>query len=242
MNSTWYVALAGCVAGMAGTGLGGIMALWGKKTQKDSLLLGGTAGMMLAVALLHMLPGAAGDSGWGPALRWAFTGAALVAILSPLLLIWQRKKEGSSYRSTGILMAAGVALHNLPEGLALGAGLHHPVFGVTLALMIMVHDIPEGLAMALPLRWAGVKPGRIVLTAFLAGLPTAIGAVAGALIGAVSPRLLSGMVALGAGAMLWLTWGELIPQAWKKEKGWAALGAAVGFGIGAGALLLMQGI
>ena len=140
--------------------------------------------------------------------------------------------------ATGMLLFLGIAIHNFPEGLAMGAGLEQPEFGLEMALLIVLHDVPEGLAMSIPLKMAGVPGGRVILLATAAGLPTSIGAVVGVLLGSVSEALLSGVVAFGAGAMLYLTLRELIPEAWAAENrrdavlalaGGAALGAAVIF-------------
>ena len=106
----------------------------------------------------------------------------------------------------------GIAVHNFPEGLAVGAGLTEPErFGWKLALLIMLHDVPEGLAMAVPLRLSGMRGGCIVLLAAASGLPTALGAAVGTLV-SVSPVFVGGALAFAGGAMLYLTLAELIPE------------------------------
>jgi ZIP family zinc transporter len=55
-------------------------------------------------------------------------------------------------------LAIGISLHNLPEGISVGAGyMHNPQFGLFIAMAIMLHNIPEGLATALPLSKGGAK-------------------------------------------------------------------------------------
>ena len=57
---------------------------------------------------------------------------------------------------TGILIAFGITIHNIPEGIAVGAGfMHAPRFGFFIALAILLHNIPEGIATALPYAAAG---------------------------------------------------------------------------------------
>jgi ZIP family zinc transporter len=82
------------------------------------------------------------------------------------------------------LIGIGIALHNFPEGLAIGVGFtSFQNFGVGLSLIIALHDIPEGIAMATPMRMGGINPIKIVLAALLAGVPTGIGALMGYLTG-----------------------------------------------------------
>ncbi len=57
---------------------------------------------------------------------------------------------------TGLLVAIGIAIHNTPEGIAVGAGYAHtPQFGIFIAIAIALHNIPEGIATALPLYQSG---------------------------------------------------------------------------------------
>ena len=58
---------------------------------------------------------------------------------------------------TGVLLTLGITIHNLPEGIAVGAGyMHTPTFGFYIAMAILLHNIPEGIATALPLCTSGV--------------------------------------------------------------------------------------
>ncbi|HEX2978937.1 MAG TPA: LysM peptidoglycan-binding domain-containing protein [Anaerolineaceae bacterium] len=83
---------------------------------------------------------------------------------------------------TGILLAIGVTIHNIPEGIAVGAGyMHNPDFGLFIACAILLHNIPEGIATALPLCRSGMCRWDSFRAAFLSGLAEPIGAVIAAL-------------------------------------------------------------
>lgn len=70
--------------------------------------------------------------------------------------------------NTGFLLAIGITLHNLPEGIAIGAGyLHNPKFGLFITVAILLHNIPEGIATALPLSKGGICRGD----AFMSSVP-----------------------------------------------------------------------
>ena len=63
----------------------------------------------------------------------------------------ERKASDARRLKTGLLVAIGISIHNVPEGMAVGAGyVHLPEFGVFIALAIALHNIPEGIATALP--------------------------------------------------------------------------------------------
>jgi ZIP family zinc transporter len=115
---------------------------------------------------------------------------------------------------TGLLLAIGITIHNLPEGIAVGAGyMHTPQFGFFIALAILLHNIPEGMATALPLCSSGVCRWDSFRAAFLSGLVEPIGAVAAALFLKSFGGLVPGALAFAGGVMMFITLDELIPTA-----------------------------
>ena len=199
----------GCVAGTIGTGLGGVISCFFKPSDDRLLakLMGFSAGIMLAVVIFSMIPESLEMTGIGVTIVGLAIGAAFIAAAEKLL---EKLQKGSRLKRVGILLFTGIALHNLPEGLAIGAGLNAPAdFGIKLALLIMLHDIPEGLAMAIPKRMEGKNP---ILLTVLAGLPTAFGAGLGMLLGNISVGFIGGSIAFAGGAMLYLTLADLLPE------------------------------
>jgi ZIP family zinc transporter len=116
--------------------------------------------------------------------------------------------------STGLLLAIGITLHNLPEGIAVGAGyLLNPRFGLFIALAILLHNIPEGLATALPLCKGGVCRRDALLVAFLSGLAEPLGALLASVFLVSFQGLLPFALAFAGGVMVFITLDELIPTA-----------------------------
>ena len=106
----------------------------------------------------------------------------------------------------------------------------------TLTLAVTLHNVPEGMAVAAPMVAGGGTRRRAVLTTVLAGLPTVLGAAAGWHLGAMGPLALAASLGFAGGAMLYVVFGELLPQAaalWRSAfPAWAAvLGILTGVGI-----------
>lgn len=133
----------------------------------------------------------------------------------------KNKTRGSYYELfiAGVVMAAAIALHNLPEGMVIGAsyaGQKTTSFsgsGLIIAVVIGLHNIPEGMAVSVPLISGGMKKGRAVLLTAASGAPTILGAVIGYSLGLLSPVWLSLSLSFASGAMLYVVFGELLPEA-----------------------------
>jgi len=120
----------------------------------------------------------------------------------------------------GVVMAAAIALHNLPEGMVIGASFAEggPASlsrgGFLIATVIGLHNIPEGMAVSVPLISGGMPRVRAVLTTALSGAPTVVGALIGYYLGLVGPLALSLSLSFASGAMLYVVVGELLPEAY----------------------------
>lgn len=155
----------------------------------------------------------------------------------------EHKKENSNLFIAGLVMMFAIALHNLPEGMVIGASyakssdLVSELFtgsGFIMAVVIGLHNIPEGMSVSVPLISGGMsKPKSVFLTA-LSGFPTVIGAILGFALGGLGPIPLVLSLGFASGAMLYVILGELLPEAilmWKSKIPALAtiIGIAVGF-------------
>lgn len=114
---------------------------------------------------------------------------------------------------SGILMLIAIALHNVPEGIAIGAGGSHSFrLGALIAFMIAVHNIPEGMAIAAPLLAGGIKKTTVIFLTSLAGATTLLGGLIGIIIGIISDLAIALSLSAAGGAMLYIVFGEIIPQ------------------------------
>ena len=143
-------------------------------------------------------------------------------------------KNSNSLLKTGIIVSIGLALHNFPEGLAIGSGFGASLkLGYSLAIAIALHDIPEGISMAVPMKNGGMKISKVIFYVILSGVTTGIGAFFGAIIGNISKQIIAICLAFAAGAMLYIVSGELIPESNKLYSGkLSSLGNILGFILG----------
>ena len=118
----------------------------------------------------------------------------------------------------GIVMASAIALHNVPEGMTIGASYagNGGVMGkaaLALAVLIGLHNIPEGMAVSVPLISGGMGKIKAVLVTASSGIPTVLGALLGYVLGEIGPVGLTLSLGFASGAMLYVVFGEILPQA-----------------------------
>ena len=118
----------------------------------------------------------------------------------------------------GMVMACAIALHNVPEGMTIGASFvsNDGVMGssaLVLAILIGLHNIPEGMAVSVPLISGGMNKVKAVFMTALSGAPTILGALLGYLIGDMGVLGLALSLGFASGAMLYVVFGEILPQA-----------------------------
>ncbi|NLY53095.1 MAG: ZIP family metal transporter [Firmicutes bacterium] len=146
---------------------------------------------------------------------------------------WFRSAQDLNMLRCGLFMAIGIALHNLPEGLAIGAGyISSASLGLTIAISLALHNVPEGMVTAAPLLLGGVNKWLVIGITTAAGLMTPLGTFLGAAVLSVSPEFISSAMALAGGAMIYIVSDELIPQSHEYHSHAANFGLVAGFVLG----------
>lgn len=232
---------ASLLAGLA-TGLGAFPVLFLRRPQASLIapMLGLAGGMMLAASFFSLLMPATGivAASAAPLPLAVLTAGALLAGAALMQAMDRRfphahvdSLDDSEANPRLALVVVAIALHNLPEGLAVGvaaaAGADH---GMTLG--IALQNIPEGWIVASALLALGMPAPRAAAIALATGLVEPLGGLLGviatSLAGAALPLALAG----AAGAMLWVVGHELIPASHKPGRISAGnVGMAGGFAV-----------
>lgn len=224
MESICGVAFLGLFFGMVGTTFGGICGSFLKiKSNKFiSFILELAAGLMTSVICFDLIPNS---------LEYInITGCIIGIIVGIISMIYcnnlvnnkfdNNKDYNSNLLKVGIVIGIGLAIHNFPEGLAIGSGFEaSQELGIALAIAICIHDFPEGLAMALPMKQGGFNNKKVILYTMVSGISTGIGALFGAIIGSISKEMIGISLGYAAGAMLYIVVCEIIPESNELYKG-----------------------
>jgi len=151
LNEILKTTLIGLFFGTFGTTIGGIIGITFKRTSNKflSFVLAFASGLMLAIICFDLIPEAMQIASIVNVLLGIILG--IIAMIVCDILV-QRKfnsnniniKNKNSLLKTGIIVSIGLALHNFPEGLAIGSGFGASItLGYSLAIAICLHDIPE---------------------------------------------------------------------------------------------------
>lgn len=260
MDAFLTVTLMTLIAGVGGTGLGGILGAL-VRTESNrivSLLLSATSGVMISIVCFELMVESleAAQSVFSDGAVFVVCIAVLVGMAVVFLLNWlidkrtegevphtasslhpkthdnidelshidhynQHLKEHAPKRElwvAGVVIACAIALHNIPEGMSIGASYNIDTEGGVsmapiLAVLIGLHNIPEGMAVSVPLVAGGMKRIKAALLTAASGAPVVLGAWLGYWIGDIGAIGLAASLGFASGAMLYVVFGEIIPQA-----------------------------
>ncbi len=202
------ITLIGLLAGVVGTGIGGVIAsIFRKKVDKYlSFCMGLSGGIMLAIVVFDLMKEALEISGVKMTVLFTFIGVLFTMFIKD-------KLDSTGNMKSGYLIFISILLHNFPEGLAIGSSfISEQSLGITLAIVIGLHNIPEGLATALSLVGTKVPVKKIILLTIIAGIPMGVGSFFGAYLAGSFESLIGLFLSLASGTMLFVVLDEIIPK------------------------------
>jgi len=228
--------LASVLAGLS-TGIRGLLVCIVPKINRRwyDTLLGFSAGVMLATASISLLGPALHKDGLVQVALGLTFGALIVHLLEravPHLEPHFAPELKGHEKRLGVLLAAALTIHHIPEGLAIGVAFAGggTSIGTLVAASIAIQNIPEGLAVAMPLRSAGLPRWKAFLGATASGLGEPVAALLGAWFASVVGPIVPFALAMAAGAMIFVASDQLIPESRQQPEAKSpSLGLMLGF-------------
>ena len=238
-NNIWLAFGLTMIAGLS-TGIGSLIALMAKRTNTKFLCasLGFSAGVMLYVSFMEMMPAAKdalvshfGDKSGSLVLLLAFFGGIGLITLIDFLIpkdnnpheihgVEDMGKTDNQHmlHRMGIVVALSLAIHNFPEGIAtFTSALSGLSVAIPITIAIAIHNIPEGIAVSVPIYHATGNKRKAFWLSFLSGLAEPVGALIAFLflMPFWSPLVNGIVLAAVAGIMVYISLDELLPTAEK---------------------------
>lgn len=252
MNESTIALLVALTVPFVGTALGASCSFFLKHAMGELLqkaLLGFAAGVMIAASVWSLLmpsiemAESQGVIGWLPASIGFLLGMSLLLLVDHVLPHQHLDSdipegiEAPLKKPTMLIFA--VALHNLPEGMAVGvvlAGFLTGQTGITLAgvialsVGIAIQNIPEGAIISMPLLTNGLSRRRAFIYGVLSGAVEPLGAILMLMFVGVMTPALPYILAFAAGAMMYVVVEELIPETQAgRHTNVGAIAVAIGF-------------
>lgn len=239
-------AVKGLFVPFLGTCLGASAVLFlkhGVPGRGSGFLSDAAAGIMAAASVFSLLLPAMEQAAVEGLAPWLPAGAGFL-FGAGLLALWGRLSErightGGVSRSTRMLVLS-VSLHNVPEGMAVGAAYAGMLSGqgtvtamsaFALALGIALQNLPEGAIISLPLHASGVGRKRAFLYGVLSGVSEPIAGALTILLARFAVPALPWLLSFAAGAMAYVTGFELLPDTFKERPVFGTLFVFLGFAL-----------
>ncbi len=189
----------------------------------NDIVLGFSAGVMLAAACAGLLANAFAPGAASAALAsaGALTGAGVISLLDRFIPHLHRLAgiDFETHRNNGsigktLLFVAALALHKIPEGLAVGVSFGTGEIGdvLTVAGAISVQNIPEAFVIVAPLFAIALAPKRIILISLAIALVSTVSVLSGYALVSAFAGALPFLLAAAGGAMLYVISDEMIPE------------------------------
>lgn len=225
-------------------GLGSLMSFFVKETNKRflALSLSFSAGIMIYVSFMAILPEGMeliesyyGDHNSFIALGGFFGGMLITAIVEKLVHKFgghyhghdhddhahdHEHEDGEHLSKLGLMSAVAIAIHNLPEGLAIfTAGLKDISVAIPIAAAVILHNIPLSIAISVPIFYSTGSKKKAFMYSLLVGLCQPLGAILGYLIlsNFFNDLVFGILFSVVAGIMVFVSLDELLPSSQKHE-------------------------
>jgi len=220
------VIIALLLAAAAGfsTAIGGLIGVTIKKPgpRFTTFSLSFSAGVMILLSFVELLPIGIKSVGFGAALMAFFAGMFIMFFIDAIIPhdylaesnLPEEQHRNRNLARTGFFIALGICIHNFPEGIATFSGTMQSInLGIIIAVAIALHNIPEGIAVTVPVYAATGNRRKALSWSIFSGAVELLGAVVAAIVlmPFLNAALLGIVLSVVAGIMIFISVDELIP-------------------------------
>ena len=222
------------------TALGSALVLFFKDINKLFLdsMLAFSAGIIISSSFFSLLnPAIELSNSWFTITSSFMLGGLIILLCDKLITSMCQSKTTIKDLRMSLMLFISITLHNIPEGFVIGVAYaslanNNIIGALSLTLGIAIQNFPEGSAISFPLRREGVNRTKAFIIGTLSALPEPIAAVLGALLVLKVNMILPFIMSLTAGAMIYVTVKELIPESQNnKKQGLMTLFLMLGFSL-----------
>ena len=183
-------------------------------------LISFAAGIMLATALVHIIPESLKLNEKGAAT--AILAGILIFYLLQTFMILHSHEEGQEAHQIGILSLIGLTFHSLLDGVAIVAGFEaNYKIGLLMTLAVLLHEFPEGVMTTGILLHSGMQRSKVLAYSILVAVATPVGAIMSYFILSglsISEGIIGILLALAGGSFIYVAAVDLIPETQKELK------------------------
>lgn len=238
-NDFWIAFGASLIAGTVTTG--GILTIrrferWARENVTYFACF--AAGVLIAVSFMHIVPKSFGMNAQAPA--WLLAGYLLMHAFNRFLTAHVCDKPETAGYALGLVPLAGIGFHSFLDGVVYSIGFSVDVVtGALAALGMVLHEFPEGIVTYMLLVRSGFTAHRSFLLAFAAAaITTPLGTlVSYPFISRIDAILLGAMLALSAGALIYVGATHLLPRAESEPRRFSLVALAGGVLVAIGIVL-----
>ena len=196
------------------------------------------AGVLIAVSFLHIVPKSFAMNAEAPA--YLFAGYLLMHVLNRFLTAYVCDKPETAEYALGLVPLLGIGFHSFLDGVVYSISFSVSMFtGVLVAVGMILHEFPEGIVTYTLLLRSGFSERRSFLLAFLAAaVTTPLGTlVSYPVVSRIEPSLLGLLLALSAGALIYVGATHLLPRAEREPRKYSLVALAAGILVALGIVL-----
>jgi zinc transporter ZupT len=196
------------------------------------------AGVLIAVSFLHIIPASLAMSSQAP--MYLFAGYLFMHVFNRFITAYVCDKPETAEYALGLIPLVGIGFHSFLDGVVYSIGFSVSMLtGTLMALGMVLHEFPEGIVTYTLLVRGGFSARRSFILAFLAaGLTTPLGTlVSYPFVSRISAPLLGQLLALSAGALIYVGATHLLPRAEQEPRRFSLVALAAGILVALGIIL-----